>query len=155
MIDFDKKLKLRNQAKSININLNKEIPHVSSKKLINYWPFGIFSRNERIYITDWSKNGIYVYKNQLLEYKIRGKNLFSRIRDITMDSLDSILVTDLDRKSILIFDNKGVFINETKLPITNEKINNEEINIFGVCKIENTKFVFATQTSIYICNLGP
>ncbi len=60
---------------------------------------------------------------------------------------------DTYRKSILIFDNRGTLLMETKLPIENDKVNNEEESIFGICKIDNTKLIFATNSSIVICNL--
>lgn len=128
--------------------------YYASKKLINCWPFGIYSKNERIFITDWARDFVFVYKNGRLENRIGGHKLFSRIRDILIDSLDSILVTDTYRRSVFIFDNKGVFIQETKLPISTDKVNGEEESVFGVCKIDNSKFVYATHSSIVICNLS-
>ena len=132
-----------------NENTENEELHYAHRKLINCWPFGITSKNERIFVTDWARNFIYIYKNGQLENKICGHKLFTRIRDIVIDSLDSILVTDTYRKSILIFDNRGIFLMETKLPIINE-----DDSVYGICKIDNTKLVFATNSSIVICNLN-
>ena len=122
-----------------------------NKKLINCWPFGIATKNERIFVTDWSRNFVYIYKNGRLENTICGYKFSTRIRDIVIDSLDSILVTDTYRKSILIYDNRGIFLMETKIPINNE---NEDESVYGVCKIDNSKLVFATNSSIIICNLN-
>ena len=121
-----------------NENFENEIFSYGKKKLINCWPFGIASKNERIFVTDWSRNFIYIYKNGNLENKICGHKLFTRIRDIVIDSLDSILVTDTYRKSIFVFDNRGVFLMETKVPIQDE-----EDTIYGVSKVDNTKLAFA------------
>jgi hypothetical protein len=124
----------------------------SSRELINCWPFGIATKNERVYVVDWSEGHIYVYKNNQLELKIGGPHSFTRIRDILIDNMDNILVTDIYRKSIFVFDNKGILTMETKLPIISD---DENETIYGMCKIDNSRLIFATSSSIVICNIGP
>jgi hypothetical protein len=139
--------------------LDNEIKKIVHRIKLDFWPFGLFTKGERIYVTDWQRGNLYVYKNGSLERKIRGDNssenfkkIMSRPRDITLDSLDSILVTDLDRNSFCFLDHKGNFLFETKVP--KYKGFNEN-GIFGIQKIDNNRLIFASNTSIYILYLLP
>ena len=105
-------------------------------------------------MTDWERGFLYIYKNKVLEKKIGGNKMFSKPRDILLDSLDSILITDSDREMLCFHDNKGVPLFETKMPKqkTAQSTDNER-GIFGVTHIGSKKLVLASNTTIYICNI--
>ena len=107
----------------------------------------------RIFITDWERSLLYVYKNRVLENKIGGIKMFSKPRDILLDGLDSILITDADREIFCFFDNKGVPLFETKVPKQKSTQSNNEKGVFGIIKIDSKKLIYASNTSIYICNV--
>jgi len=107
----------------------------------------------RIFITDWERGLLYVYKNRVLENKIGGTKMFSKPRDILLDSLDSILITDPDREMFCFFDNKGVPLFETKIPKQKSSQSNNEKGVFGIIKIDAKKLIYASNTSLYICNV--
>ena len=107
----------------------------------------------RIYVTDWARGFLYVYKNNVIEKKIGGRKMFSRPRDILLDSLDSILVSDIDKNTFYFLDNKGTYLFETKMPRLKGQSKDEDKSIFGINRIENNKLIFVTNSSIYICNL--
>ena len=105
-------------------------------------------------MTDWERGFLYIYKNKVLEKKIGGNKMFSKPRDILLDSLDSILITDSDREMLCFHDNKGVPLFETKMP--KQKANQSygvEKGVFGVTQIGGKKLVLVSNTSIYICNI--
>lgn len=129
--------------------------HVRAK--LDFKPFAIYSKNERIYITDWNRGYLYVYKNNRdnvyrLERKIESS--FTRPRDILLDSLDSMLIVDLDRDIFYFLDNKGTYLFQTKIPkAINAGSHFEERGAFGLVKLEN-KLIFASNSSIYVCKLN-
>ena len=127
------------------------------RAMINFKPFGIYSKLERIYVTDWNRGFVYMYKNGLdgiykLERKISNK--FTRPRDIMLDSLDNMLVVDMDSDCFYFFDNKGHYMFETSIPrITKGDNYFKEIGVFGLAKQPNL-FMFASNSTIYICKLS-
>lgn len=148
---------------SVELNMPREIQGYVRKIKLDFWPFGLYTKTERIYVTDWYRGVIYVYKNGVLERRIEGPNnnndkskkFLSRPRDIVLDSLDSMLITDLDHMTFCFLDHKGQFMFETPVPKSQASINSKslETGIFGVFKIESTKLVYATNCAIYILNL--
>jgi hypothetical protein len=162
---------VRNDLSSKN-TYDYEIDCIKKRLSLDFCPCGFFTRGERVYITDWSRASLYIYKNGCLETKISNnqsnkatnntiksmkyqqtnqrKKLFSRPRNIVLDSLNSILVTDLDSNTFYLLDNKGVSLFDTKLPEFNKP--NEEMSVFGVVSFEN-KIAFTTNKSIYVCSL--
>ncbi len=127
---------------------------VKERTKLEFKPFGIYSKNERVYITDWNRGFLYIYKNNKLERKIGGgRKFFTRPRDILLDSLDSILVTDLDNDSFFFLDNKGFMLFETKLPKDANNMIRHEKGAYGVVQIEN-KIIFARNSFIVVCNLN-
>ena len=79
--------------------------------------------------------------------------MFSKPRDILLDSLDSMLITDTEREVLCFHDNKGVPLFETNIPKSKSTQTSNEKGIFGVTQIGNKKLVFVSNTSIYICNI--
>lgn len=145
---FDKDVKKPLAVISLNSVTERQNAKDDAGKLIDCWPFGIYSKKERIYVTDWSTNCIFVYKNQNLEFKIdAGKIGVVRMRDILIDSVDSILISDIYKKSVFIFDNRGSLQMEVKLPFHSSK---QENGIFGFCKIDSNYLVFASNSKVYI-----
>lgn len=135
---------------STKLNYEEHLDLVKKRVQLDFRPFSLATNNERIYVTDWQQGYLYIYKNEKLERKVGGLKYFSRPRDVMLDSLDSILVTDFDKNSFYFMDNKGVLLFETKVPKTK---NPEERGIFGMDKIEQNKIIFASNTSIYVLNL--
>jgi hypothetical protein len=76
----------------------------------------------------------------------------SRPRDVMLDSLDSLLVTDLDRGAFCFLDHKGVFMFETLVPQMSRQ--EREAGIFGVCKVEGSRLIYATNCAIYTLHLN-
>lgn len=155
-VKYFQEFKMDLTAKS---NTADPVELVKERTKLEFKPFGLYSKNERVYVTDWNRGFVYIYKNNKLERKIGGgRKFFTRPRDILLDSLDSILVSDLDNDSFYFLDNKGFLLFETKLPKAkqegkqNNQINNHEKGAYGVVQIEN-KIVFARNSSIFICNL--
>ena len=139
-------LPLAEHAHSIRANLR-----------LQFAPFGIYSKGLRIFVTDWNRALVYVYKSGKLESRIVGRATggFTRPRDIIMDSLDNILVSDMDQEKFFFLDNKGSLLFETRAPTTTttaSKTNTDERGIFGLAKLDN-KLIFATNIAVYICNL--
>ncbi len=79
--------------------------------------------------------------------------MFSKPRDILLDSLDSMLITDIDKNTFYFLDNKGTYLFETKMPRLKSQNKDEDKSVFGINRIENNKLIFVTNSSIYICNL--
>ena len=132
------------------------VEKVKERTKLEFRPFGLFTRNERVYITDWNRGFVYIYKNNRLERKIgggRNQKFFTRPRDILLDSLDSILISDLDNDSFFFLDNKGFLLFETKLPKMDKNTHEHEKGAFGVIQIEN-KLIFARNSYICICILN-
>lgn len=78
--------------------------------------------------------------------------MFRRTRDVILDSLGNILVTDVDKNCFYILDNKGTFLFETKVP--KFKGGRYEKGIFGITTVPNSnKIVFASNCSIYSIDL--
>jgi hypothetical protein len=131
--------------------IGDHIEHIRDRMKLDFWPFGLCTKGDRVYVTDWCRGCLYIYKNGELERKIEdNKKLFIRPRNILLDSLDSILVTDLEKSSFFFLDNKGLFLFETKPPKKQDK---SERGIFGVARYDN-KLIYATNCSIYICSLS-
>ena len=137
---------------SAKVRKEENLDAIKQRTKLEFWPFGLSAKGDRIYVTDWNRGVLCVYKNGLLERKIGGKKYFSRPRDILLDSVDSMLVTDLDRDTFYFLDNKGSLLFETKPPKSKHATKGEEKGIFGVCRFENS-IVFASNMSIFICNL--
>lgn len=126
---------------------------VKERTKLEFKPFGLYSKNERVYITDWNRGFVYIYKNHKLERRIGGgRKFFTRPRDILLDSLDSILVSDLDHDSFYFLDNKGFLLFETKMPKPKNENARYEKGAYGIIQIEN-RLVFARNSAIFICNL--
>jgi hypothetical protein len=134
--------------------------HVENKVVrakIEFKAFGIYTKNERLYVTDWNRGLLFIYKNGRdevwrLERKVVGE--FSRPRDILLDNLDSMLVADLDNDHIYCLDNKGTFLFKTAVPRKSTPGSFlEEKGVFGLAKLDN-KIVFASNSTIYICELN-
>lgn len=136
---------------SAKINFDDHVEMVKKRVELDFRPFGVCTRNERFYITDWLRGYIYIYKNNVLEKKCLNKSVFRRPRDVILDSLGNILVTDLDKNSMFILDNKGTYLFETKVP---KYKNRHEKGIFGVvADTSNNKLIFASNTSVYVIDL--
>ena len=163
---------------SKHMSLDEHHGHVKRLAALDFWPFGLFSKNERVFVTDWNRGFLYVYKNGVLERKIGnvvntfdGSNtstpvsnyngkLFLKPRDIIIDSLDSILVADTEQNALVLLDHKGVYQFQTKLPkIKSAHAKDRSMmsynsnGIYGLSRIENNKLLIATNSSIIICNL--
>jgi hypothetical protein len=145
---------------SVSVQVEAEIDKLVHRLGLDFWPFGLCSRGERVYVTDWHRGMLYVYKKGELEWKLtaplvnndlRRKNM-SRPRDVMLDSLDSLLITDLDRNSFCFLDHKGVHLFETKVPQMDRS--ESENGIFGVTKIESNRIVYATNTAVYVLHLN-
>ena len=70
-------------------------------------------------MTDWNRAVLFIYKNgQDNEWRLerRVESQFSRPRDVLLDSLDSMLVVDMDRDVFCFLDNKGGYLFETNVP---------------------------------------
>ncbi|CAF0996856.1 unnamed protein product [Brachionus calyciflorus] len=152
-LEMASKYSIPNQIDLSNqVNYEEYLEKTRKRAELDFRPFGLISKGERIYVTDWQRGLLYIYKSGKLEKKIGERaKMFTKPRDIQLDSLDSILVSDFDSRSFYFMDNKGVFLFESKLP--KSKNSKNEKGIYGVDKIENTKLVFATNSSIYVCNL--
>jgi hypothetical protein len=136
---------------SRRIALHDQKESLKNQMELDFWPFGLFTKNERIYVTDWFRSFLYIYKNDSLEAKIGGEKVFGRPRDILLDSLQSILVVDSQRYSLHFMDNKGAYLFETKLPYAKKS---KERGVFGLSRLGNN-LVFASSSSVYICYLNP
>lgn len=127
------------------------------RAMIDFKPFGVYSKLERIYVTDWNRGFIYMYKNGLdgnykLERKIVSK--FTRPRDVLLDSLDSMLVVDMDSDCFHFLDNKGEYLFETPIPrVTKSDSYFKEKGVFGLSKLPNM-FIFASNSTIYMVKLN-
>lgn len=137
---------------SARLDYDQHLELVKKRVELDFKPFGLYAKNERVYVTDWNRGLLFVYKNKKLEKKIDGGGkLFKRPRDVMLDNFDNILVSDSERNSFCFMDNKGVFLFETKVP---KSKNQNEKGIYGVDRIENNSVIFASNTSIYVCNLS-
>jgi hypothetical protein len=139
---------------SSRLPLHNHLENIRTKEKLDFWPFGINTRGERIYVTDWNRGLLYIYKSNLLEVKIGytgSKKFLSKPRDVVLDSNGFLLVSDIDQDKFFILDNKGNYLFETKAPKI-KKYKNEEKGIFGLTNIDN-KLVFASNMCVYICNL--
>lgn len=138
----------------------KGYDHVEDKEVrakIDFKPFGIYSKLERIYITDWNRGLLYMYKsgqNDIYKLERKIQSLFTRPRDVMLDSLDSMLVVDMDKDIFVFLDNKGSYLFETPVP-KKSKVGGflEEKGVFGLVKLEN-KLIFTSNSTIYICQLS-
>lgn len=109
--------------------------------------------SNRFYVTDWLRGLVYIYKNNVLERKCVNKKVFRRTRDLALDSLGNILVTDMDKNCFYVLDNKGTFLFETKAPKYKGGARNER-GIFGLTTVPNSnKLVFASNCSVYVVDL--
>jgi hypothetical protein len=151
---------------SVNVKLETEVSKLVHRLGLDFWPFGLCTRGERVYVTDWHRGMMYVYKKGELEWRLTAplvnndkmrKNM-SRPRDVLLDSLDSLLITDLDRNSFCFFDHKGAFLFETQVPAGGLRrggsaVENES-GIVGVCKIESNRLIYASNTAVYVLHLN-
>jgi len=94
-------------------------------------------------------NGFVVFSTFIKTITWKQK-FFRRPRDILLDSLQSILVVDLQRHSLHFMDNKGVYMFETKLPYNKKS---KDTGVFGLSRLGNN-LVFASSSSVYICYLN-
>ena len=144
---------------TVRSNSSEYVKQLTERTKLEFKPFAICTKNERIYITDWNRGLLYIYKNNKenvfkLERRFGESAGFTRPRDILLDSLDSILVADLDKDTFYVLDNKGVYLFETKVPKSSKPGSYfEEKGVYGLLKAEN-KIIFASNSSIYICNLN-
>ena len=137
---------------------------VRERVSLEFWPFGLYTKNERLFVTDWNRSSLYVYKNHKLEKKFGGldKRLMCKPRDMLLDSLDSIMIADNDRESLVVLDHKGVPLFETKLPriktskraLMTKNGSMVEPGIFGINRIEHNKLLVATNSHVIICHLA-
>ena len=137
---------------SAKVRVEDHLDEIKMRTKLEFCPFGIYTKGDRVYVTDWNRGLICVYKNAILERKIGGRKYFTRPRDLVLDSVDSMLVTDLDRDTFYFLDNKGVILFETKPPRVKNGAKGEEKGLFGINRYENS-IVYATNMAIYICNL--
>lgn len=136
---------------SVRINFDDHIDSVKKRVELDFRPFGLCNRNERFYVTDWQRGHVYIYKNNVLEKKCSNKKLFRRPRDLILDSVGNIIVTDVDRNSMFVLDNKGTFLFETKVPKFKGR---HEKGIFGIVAVPNSnRLIFASNTSLYLLDL--
>lgn len=127
------------------------------RAMLDFKPFGIYTKLERIYVTDWNRGSLYMYKNSRdnvykLERKIKGD--FTRPRDVLLDTLDSMLIVDMDEDIFYFHDNKGTYLFETPVPKhTSNDSHFKEKGVFGLAKLAD-RFIFASNSTIYICKLS-
>lgn len=108
-------------------------------------------------MTDWLRGLVYIYKNNVLERKCVNKKAFRRTRDLVLDNLGNILVTDMERHSFHILDNKGNYLFETKVPKQKgaAAAARYEKGIYGCVLVPNSnKLVFASNCSVYAIDLA-
>ena len=130
-----------------------------SRLKLDFWPFGLYTKADRVYVTDWHRGMLCIYKNGELERRVTAPNqnndksrkILSRPRDVIMDSSGGFLITDSDRNSFCFLDHKGAFLFETRVPVMKEL---NENGIFGVLKIDANKIVFASNCAVYVLHLS-
>jgi len=162
LFEEDLKSLTRPEETSLRVDLTAKLKghdHVENRVVrakIEFKPFGIYTKNERLYVTDWNRGLLFIYKNGhdevwRLERKVQGELV--KPRDILLDSLDSMLVADLDKDIFYCLDNKGTYLFETAMPkksASNSLL--KEKGIFGLAKLDN-RIIFASNSTIYICEL--
>ncbi len=104
-------------------------------------------KNDTIYVLDKISNKVFIYNSEggllsNINHRGHGNGEYISIDDFVINAEGNILILDKTTKSILSYDNKGVFIGRTELPFYSDafELYNNNVFVFNCSDDKMIKF---------------